>query len=131
MNSYVEVYLRKMSWNGAGGTSGETWAYTSNPKRAVKLFGKVSNSTSFNEQIKGIKVEKKNTPNVNLTIWLNDLTNEEASLYQEKGLDVAIAMYNPKDDMQEAEIITLDEYNTILSSTDEDPFDTTSNQATL
>ena len=111
---YILVYLRKMSWTNSSGISGTTWAYTSNPKRSVKLFGKANASSSFNMKKAGdTSTPQKATDFV--TVWLNELSNEEAKLYQEEGLDVAYACI-PEDDVSDVELISQEDYQSLMDS---------------
>ena len=121
---YVLVYLRKMSWTNSSGINGTTWAYTSNPKRSVKLFGVLNSASSFNmKKVGDTSVASKPTEYV--TLWLNELSNEEAKLYQEQGLDTAYACV-PDDDVSDVELISVQDYKDIMSfdsdETTEQPF---------
>lgn len=112
---YILMYLRKMSWTNSSGISGNTWAYTSNPKRNVKLFGTSNPASSFNMKKIGDTTAKATEF---VTIWLNELTNEEAELYQEQGLDTAYACI-PSNDIDDVELISVQDYKDIHSSTSE------------
>ena len=111
---YILVYLRKMSWTNSQGISGNTWAYTSNPKRNVKLFGSSNPASSFNMRKVGASPTAKATEFV--TIWLNELTNDEAKLYQTEGHDTAYACI-PNDDISDVDIISVQDYKDIHSNT--------------
>ena len=111
---FILVYLRKLSWTNASGISGTTWAYTSNPKRNVKLFGAMSSSASFNMKKYGDTSSSQKTTDF-VTIWLNELSNEEATLYQKKGLDTAYAQVTDND-VDDVEIISVEDYNSLVSS---------------
>ena len=110
---FILVYLRKMSWTNSSGISGTTWAYTSNPKRNVKLFGAMNSASSFNMRKFGEKATEKATESV--TVWLNELSNEEAKLYQKKGYDTAYAQV-PDNDIDDVEIISQEDYASLHSS---------------
>jgi len=112
---YVLIYLRKMSWTNSSGISGNTWAYTSNPKRSVKLFGTSNAGSSFNMKKVG-DTSSAVKPTEYVTIWLNELTNEEAELYQSEGLDTAYACI-PSDDISDVELISVQDYKDIHSTT--------------
>ena len=103
-----------MSWTNSQGISGNTWAYTSNPKRNVKLFGTSNPASSFNMRKVGASPSVKATEFV--TIWLNELSNDEAKLYQEEGHDTAYACV-PADDISDVELISVQDYKDIHSST--------------
>lgn len=110
---YVLIYLRKMSWTNSQGISGNTWAYTSNPKRNVKLFGTSNPASSFNMRKVGETASAKATEFV--TIWLNELTDEEATLYQEQGIDTAYACV-PSNVLDDIDVISVQDYKDIHSS---------------
>ena len=83
---YVQVSLRNISWTDKGtGENKSCWAYSSGQASKANIFGTES-SASLNVRVNG---ERINNASSDVTLWMNDLTDEEAELYRQAGNDTA------------------------------------------
>ena len=83
---YVQVALRLISWTDKTTAEAKScWAYSSGQASKGNIFGTES-SASLNIRHNG---ERINNASSDVTLWMNDLTDEEAELYRQAGNDTA------------------------------------------
>ena len=75
--------LQKIAWSSATtGNSGNTWAYSNRqPKKTVDFFGDTSTNFSISRLKRGVTQSQDATSDI-VTIWLNDVNDEEVELYK-------------------------------------------------
>ena len=81
---YILVVLRLIEWvDKKTGENSSCYAFTSSNASTATVFGsKVAGSLNIRKQ--GVRV---NAPSDDVTLWLNDMTDEEYQLYCEQGND--------------------------------------------
>ena len=104
--THILLTLQKISWTSlAKGTSGNTWAYSNRkPQSPVNFFGDKNTAFTVSRLQKGVTPSTSTASDELVTVWLNNVTDEEVELYKaEYGLEV----YVDENDS----LITVDTYN--------------------
>ena len=117
MKGFIAVTLQKITWaSKAQGTSGVTWAYSNRkPQKKVSIFG----NSGVNATISILKRGATQTATAvedMCTVWLHDITDEEAQLYRAEYGDVA---YVDNRDEDNPSLISSDEYQKLVTSSDD------------
>ena len=83
---YILVTLRLIEWTDKKtGEASSCYAYTSGSSSTSEIFGSKT-SASLSIRVGG---ERINAPSSDVTLWLNDMTDEEYQLYCEQGNEQA------------------------------------------
>ena len=120
--NYVELLLQLIPWTSqAKGTSGETWAYSNRrPQAKASIFGDDTVNATVSRLQKGVKQVTESNDEL-VTVWFNDVNDEEVLLYKEEYGEVAYLS-------DENELISKEEYlkrtsnDSVASEDSEQPF---------
>ena len=110
---YILVVLRLIEWvDKKTGEASSCYAYTSSNASTATVFGsKVAGSLNIRKQ--GVRV---NAPADDVTLWLNDLTEEEYQLYVDAGNDQAyLAVEGDIQNPTSSKVITKAEFASVDS----------------
>ena len=79
---YIKASLRLISWVSKDtGEENSCYAFTTSGANSAQVFGQ-KQATSLTARLAGKRI---NNASSDLTIWMNDLTEEEYQLYKEQG----------------------------------------------
>jgi len=108
---YILATLRLISWdNKETGEQNSCYAYTSSGASSYDIFGS-SVASSFSARIAGQRV---NSSQNDVTLWLNDMTEEEYDLYVEQGNTQAyIAVDGDVTNPRDIKVISTQEFNAL------------------
>ena len=108
---YILVTLRLIEWTDKKtGEETSCYAFSSGQTATSSVFGSKT-SASLSIRVGG---ERVNKPSSDVTLWLNDLTDEEYDLYVESGNDTAyLAIEGDLANPKSSKIITKEEFNAL------------------
>ena len=110
---YILVTLRLIEWTDKKtGEEQSCYAYSSGSSSTCTVFGSKT-SASLSIRVGG---ERVNAPSSDVTLWMNDMTDEEFQLYRDAGnLQAYIAIQGDMANPSDSKVISVDEYNAIDS----------------
>ena len=110
---YILVALRKIEWKDKKTNEEQScYAYTSSNSASATVFGSRV-SASLTIKVGG---ERINEPQSQVTLWLNDMSDEEYDLYEESGnLNAYIGITGDLANPTSSKVITTDEFNALQS----------------
>ena len=110
---YIQCYLRLITWTSKEtGEEQSCYAYSSGSSSTCTVFGSKT-SASLSIRVGG---ERVNAPSSDVTLWMNDMTDEEFQLYRDAGnLQAYIGIQGDMANPSDSKVISVDEYNAIDS----------------